>query len=254
MNNASQDSERGLHRFVIIAGIAAVGAVATTAVLSDVPSTTATIIVGAVVGVVLTAIMVSFQAQVAAAERGGVTRAREDQAALLEDITKVQGIPELGELLEFNERQMQVYQELSLAQARSSYRRSQVAFLIGLALIVGAIAASFLADTTTKVAAGGIGGLGGAFSGYLSATYLRVYERTLDQLNFYYRQPLINSYLLTAERLVRAMGTESHDKAYDQLVGQVLACATVPQTQAAADSASAPVVRRRRRRQPPEGR
>jgi hypothetical protein len=228
VSEPTPDSERKLHRFVIVAGLLAVVAVGLIAGISDVTATTATAIVGTVVGVVFTAVLASFQADVLAAERGGVTRAREDQQALLEDITKVQGVPKLGELLEFNERQMQVYQQLSLAQARSSYRRSQFAFLVGLLLIVGAVAASFSPDTTTKLAAGGIAGLGGAFSAYLSATYLRVYGRTLDQLNFYYRQPLVNSYLLTAERLVTDMVGESRAEAYNHLVRQVLACASVP--------------------------
>jgi len=187
----------------------------------------------------------------AAEERGGVERAREEQAALLQDMGDVVGIPELPELLEFNERQMHVYQELSLTQARSSYRRSQFAFLVGLALVVGAVAVSFSDNTATRIAAGGVAALGGAFSAYLSATYLRVYERTLDQLNFYYRQPLVNSYLLTAERLADNMSGEKRQAAYDELLREVLACARTPEPEPAEPSvprSAAPVRRSRKRR------
>jgi len=163
-------------------------------------------------------------------ERTDQARARQAQDALLADFREVRGVPELAELMDFNERQMRVYQELSTSQARSSYRRSQFAFVIGLALIGGAIAAAFAGhDATTKVAAGGVAGLGGAFSAYISATYLRVYERTLDQLNFYYRQPLVNSYLLTAERLADGMSPEKRDAAYDELLREVLGCARAPE-------------------------
>jgi len=162
-----------------------------------------------------------------------VERAREDQVELLKDIREnireTAGVPDLAALFAFNERQMRVYQELSTGQARSSYQRSQISFTIGLLLIVGAVGAAFAGnDTTTKLAAGGVAGLGGAFSAYISATYLRVYERTLDQLNFYYRQPLVNSYLLTAERLAHDMTDDSRDEAYTELLREVLTCARAP--------------------------
>jgi hypothetical protein len=165
------------------------------------------------------------------AERRVVARASERQDDLLRDIRQVKGVPTLAELVDFNARQMRVYQELSTGQASSSYRRSQLAFIVGLALIGAAIAASFAgSDPTTKLTAGAAAGLGAVCSAYISATYLRVYERALDQLNFYYRQPLINSYLLTAERLANDMSDqEKRDAAYDELLRQVLSCARTPE-------------------------
>ena len=156
-------------------------------------------------------------------------RARHEQDALVQDISDVEGTPDFAALLDFNVRQMRVYQELSTSQARTSYRRSQFAFLIGLGLIAAAVVLAFLAnDETTKIAASGVAGLGGALSAYISGTYLRVYERTLDQLNFYYRQPLVNSYLLTAERLANAMPDGKRDAAYERLLEQVLFSAQEP--------------------------
>jgi hypothetical protein len=187
-----------------------------------------------------------------AVELGAVNRAHEEQDALLQDIREVKGVPELAELVAFNERQIRVYQELSTFQAKSSYRRSQMAFGAGFLLIVAAIAASVAgSDTATKVAAVGVGGLGGICSAYISATYLRVYERALDQLNFYYRQPLVNSYLLSAERLANGMSRAKRDAAYDELLHQVLACARTPDQAlgtAGSDNAGQPVRLKRKMR------
>jgi hypothetical protein len=151
-------------------------------------------------------------------------RARDEQDALVEDLRKVEGIPDFPTLLDFNVRQMRVYQDLSTGQARSSYRRSQAAFGVGLALIAAAVLLAFIGnDTATKIAASGAAGLGGGLSAYISRTYLKVYERTLDQLNFYYRQPLVNSYLLTAERLIMySMPHGQRDAAFERLLDEVL--------------------------------
>lgn len=185
-------------------------------------------------------------------ERGEETRARKDQAALVQDIREADGVPELAELLKLSARQMSVYQDLSTNQARSSYRRSQFASMLGLALIVGAIGASFAGDdTTTKITSAGVAALGGALSAYISATYLRIYERALDQLNFYYRQPLINSYLLSAERIAKDMSGEQRDAAYNELLRQVLACAETSEPDVVGEIPSGPLSAGRRRRRPP---
>lgn len=66
----------------------------------------------------------------------------------------------------------------------------------------------------------------GALSGYLSRTYLRVYERTLVQLNQYYRQPLLNSYLLSAERILRDVNEPDLKAAmYGRLLTQIITSA-----------------------------
>ena len=64
--------------------------------------------------------------------------------------------------------------------------------------------------------------IGGALSGFLSRTYIRVYERALQQLNQYFNQPLLNSYLLSAERIIGEMSVEARDCAYEAVLQRLL--------------------------------
>jgi hypothetical protein len=67
------------------------------------------------------------------------TRARVEQDALIQDLSELRGTPDYSQRRDLNARQMRVYQDLSTGQAKSSYRRSQFAFLVGLGLIVAAV-------------------------------------------------------------------------------------------------------------------
>jgi hypothetical protein len=118
-----------------------------------------------------------------------------------------------------NSRQLSLYQQLAHRQARSSYRHSQIAISIGLTvLIVGAVAAIFVPTTIGKITTATLSAVGTILSGYISRTYLRVYERTLAQLNFYFRQPLITSYVFTAERLTEKMSQKKRDSEYSLVI------------------------------------
>jgi Flp pilus assembly protein TadB len=110
---------------------------------------------------------------------------------------------DLGDLLRANRKQMEAYDELARVQSRESFRNSQIAMAVGLLVIVGGAGVVLTVSTTpSKVAVATLTGLAGALSGYMSKTFLRVYERTQQQLTFFFQQPLINSYILAADRLV----------------------------------------------------
>jgi hypothetical protein len=135
----------------------------------------------------------------------------------LEDETDLAG------LLRFNRSQMKGYESLTREQASSSYLLSHVALGIGLALVIGGGIATLAASgTPTKAAAAGLAAIAVAVSGFLARTYLRIYERTLTQLNYYFRQPLISSYVLTAERLADKMSADRKDDVLEQIVVEVL--------------------------------
>ena len=117
-------------------------------------------------------------------------------------IEQLQNSMELADLFRLNQRQIDAYHDLTKAQAAHSYRNSQLAMGIGfLVLLAGSIVAITTRDDTAKVVVGALASLGAAISGYVGATFMRAHNESLAQLNFYFRQPLVNSYLLTAERL-----------------------------------------------------
>lgn len=132
-------------------------------------------------------------------------------------------------LVKANGRQLSLYDQLARGQARSSYRMSQIA--MGMALLVlvsGAVGAIFVHGTVPKITTATLSGIGTALSGYISGTYLRVYERTLAQLNYYFQQPLLTSYVFTAERLTEKISRRKRDDEYSLMIRDVFGAVTSP--------------------------
>jgi hypothetical protein len=101
-----------------------------------------------------------------------------------------------------SEERLQDYRELTVRQSEISFRNSQIAMAGGL-LVLGAGAWSVItvSDTASRLVLGGLTALGAAFSNYLSATFLRAYERSLQQVNYLYTQPIVGEYLNYALRI-----------------------------------------------------
>jgi ABC-type multidrug transport system fused ATPase/permease subunit len=140
------------------------------------------------------------------------------------DLERLQNITDLATLLKLNQQRMDTYQVLSREQAQNSYKVSQLASIVGgVILLAGAVAVVAVPGLATKISVATLSGLAGLFSGYIGRTFMRVYERTLVQLNFYFQQPLIASYVLAAERLIDKMAPRRRNAAYMAVVREVLA-------------------------------
>jgi hypothetical protein len=110
--------------------------------------------------------------------------------------------PTLRGLAKANFKQMRMFTVIALRQTSMSYYASLVAASIGLlVLTAGGAVTVGLVGTTAKVAAGSVTALGVAMSGFLSATFLRTYSMSAQQMSYYYGQPLVHCYLLHAEWL-----------------------------------------------------
>jgi hypothetical protein len=159
-------------------------------------------------------------------ERAALYERREQRAkeGVDEAIGQLRDVTDLPALIRINRQQMEQYEELTRRQANSSYRLSQGALGIGLALLAaGSIAALVTPESSSKAVVGALTAIGSVVAGFISNTYLRVYERTLVQLNFYFQQPLVTSYVLTAERLADKMTGSQRDDAQKQIIDRVLA-------------------------------
>jgi len=140
-------------------------------------------------------------------------------------LDRLTGRMKLVDLLQINRKQMQAYDALARGQAASSYRVAQVAITVGLLVLIGgSIVAIAAQDDTTKVTAAALTAIGGAIAGYIGRTFLRTYEKTLGQLNFYFEQPLVTSYILTAERVTKEMsdGGAKRDEIYAAIVDRIM--------------------------------
>ena len=164
------------------------------------------------------------------------------------------GREELRELIKVNREDMGRYQTLTQNQATTSYRWSLAALGAGLAVLIGGIVVVISATgTADKAAVAGLTGISGALASYVARTYLRIYERTLQQLNFYFQQPLVTSYLLAAERVTHEVDSppDKH-KIRVKIIEQALDAAAQPAEPTTA-ARSKGAERRARRMSEPDG-
>jgi hypothetical protein len=171
---------------------------------------------------------------------------RRRSAALAQQASDGNDPEELTKLITVNRQQMEGYQALTRGQAKTSYRWSQAALGVGLlALIGGVLVTLSTSGVANKTAVAGLTAIAGALSSYVARTYLRIYERTLQQLNFYFRQPLVTSYILTAERVANKIKQKDrHDDMIAAIIDESLKAAAGPPS-SAGDSADAPSLRER---------
>jgi hypothetical protein len=132
----------------------------------------------------------------------------------------------LGELMKANRELLDEYQRPVRTQARTSYIYGQAAIFLGLiVLLAGAGLVLTTNSTSGRISLAGLAAVGSAISGYVGRTFLRVYERAQEQLNFYFREPLITSYLLTSERLAEELQGESKSRMYELMIQEIVSFA-----------------------------
>jgi hypothetical protein len=114
---------------------------------------------------------------------------------------------ELWELAALSHRQMTRFECTALGQAQRSYSASVAAAASALlVLLVGAVSIVVAAGTGATITASALTAIGVTLSGFVSAIFLKTYRLTVQQMGYYYGQPLVNCYLLHAERLLKDKG------------------------------------------------
>jgi hypothetical protein len=147
--------------------------------------------------------------------------------------------------MEMNQRSLEQYQKLTQRQTKTSYRSAQVSIFLGfLILLGGAGYATSTGDTTAQVIVGSLAAIGSSISGYIGATSIRMYQRAQAQMNFYYAQPLVQSYILQAVHLTKQLDDNNRkDSAVEKIIGQTLQVATVAATLIRGNGSNAKLVR-----------
>ncbi len=154
--------------------------------------------------------------------------------------------PDLQNLIILNRTQIGVYQDIATGDAKRAARNSQVAMSIGfLMLIAGAAITVRVPSAASKIVVGVLAALGSALSGYIGQTFLKAQDQAMRQLNFYFRQPLVTSYMLAAERLTQKLPPGTQQSSLKDLIKNVLLAANRAQ-----ELDSAQPAKSRRRNQP----
>jgi TRADD-N domain-containing protein len=130
-----------------------------------------------------------------------------------------------GSLFNLYSKQIGEYQTQTQARAAWSFIFAIVAMVSGLGLVVwgGYEIIREQGVEWKHVAAGtAISAIGGAVSAFITKTFLDVHRLSLIQLNHYFRQPVLNAHILTAQRLADELPKgPARQKAYESIIAKV---------------------------------
>ncbi len=117
-------------------------------------------------------------------------------------INRAQGALSAGLLFDVYSKQIEKYQTETQARAGWSFIFAIFAMFSGLGFVIwGGIQAVSGLGWESRAAGAAVSAIGAALSGFITKTFLDVHKLSLTQLNRYFRQPVINSHVLTAQRL-----------------------------------------------------
>ncbi|MFE3105960.1 hypothetical protein [Nocardia tengchongensis] len=190
------------------------------------------------------------------ANRRQYAREAAARAAVDEAVAAVTDPFDLNALMDINRKQMQEYDAQARGQSATSHWTSLAAMVAGLAIVGSGLAIAVTAhDAAAKYAAAIIAAVGTATGGYIAKTFITMNSSVQDQVRYYFEQPLVASYLITAERFIAQMPETDRSEQYRLLVQAALdQAAAVPNQQTVAPGRSqkatkGPRVSRKRRQQ-----
>lgn len=139
---------------------------------------------------------------------------------------------QVGNLFDLYSKQIEKYQTETQARAGWSFIFAIVSMFAGLGFVVLGGAHILTNPGWEHVAAAtGISGIGGAVGAFITKTFLDVHRLSLSQLNHYFRQPVLNAHVLTAQRIAEQIPDPlSRQKAYQQILTNVVALVRDDQT------------------------
>lgn len=138
-------------------------------------------------------------------------------------IRGIHGPNDLLGMIQANRKQMDAYDAQARAQGSTSHWISMVAMIVGLGIVAAGLWIAVAADqTATKYSAAIVAAVGTATGGYIARTFIRLNSAVQDQVRYYFEQPLVQSYLLTAERAIALMPEEERSNQYRVLMEAAL--------------------------------
>lgn len=130
---------------------------------------------------------------------------------------------QMNRLFNLYSKQIEKYQVQTRSRATWSFMFAIFSMIAGLGFVIWGGSVLLTAKETIVLAAGGIiSAIGGGVGGYITKTFLDVHKLSLNQLNRYFKQPVINDHILMAQRLAN----ESDDpvtkkKAYQTVIDSI---------------------------------
>ncbi|MBU2494674.1 MAG: hypothetical protein KJ571_18790 [Bacteroidetes bacterium] len=129
----------------------------------------------------------------------------------------------VGRLFNLYSKQIEKYQKETQSRASWSFIFAIIAMVSGLGFVFwGGTNIILKAGWTNIVAGSAIASIGGAVSAYITKTFLNVHKLSLTQLNRYFKQPVLNENILTAQRLADSIDDKEFKlKSYATIINSI---------------------------------
>lgn len=129
----------------------------------------------------------------------------------------------VGHLFNLYSKQIVKYQQETRSRATWSFVFALISMFAGFGFVIWGGSVLLTADDAIVLAAGGLlSTVGGATSGFITKTFLDVHKLSLDQLNRYFQQPVINDHILMAQRLAEdSDDPDTRKKAYERIIESI---------------------------------
>ncbi|MCI5143134.1 MAG: hypothetical protein D3909_15685 [Candidatus Electrothrix sp. ATG1] len=131
----------------------------------------------------------------------------------------------IGRLFNLYSKQIEKYQQETRSRATWSFIFAILSMCAGMGFMFWGGQFILSAAGANHVTAGAaIAAIGGGISAYITKTFLDVHKLSLNQLNRYFTQPVINDHIVMAQRLAEDVrDDEIRKKSYEKIVTSVTA-------------------------------
>jgi hypothetical protein len=129
----------------------------------------------------------------------------------------------LGSLFKLYSKQIERYQDETRSRASWSFYAALIAMFSGFGFVLWGGQYGLTDAKWDHIAVGSfIATIGGSISAYITKSFLSVHKLSLQQLNRYFEQPVINDHILMAQRLADNLGDpENRQRSYELIIGSV---------------------------------
>ncbi|MCI5124694.1 MAG: hypothetical protein D3925_09510 [Candidatus Electrothrix sp. AR5] len=136
-----------------------------------------------------------------------------------------QGGVKIESLFDLYSSQIARYQQETRLRATLSFFFAILSMIAGMVFMFWGGQFILSADGANHVTAGAaIAAIGGGISAYITKTFLDVHKLSLNQLNRYFTQPVINDHIVMAQRLAEDVrDDEVRKKSYEKIIASVTA-------------------------------
>jgi hypothetical protein len=138
-------------------------------------------------------------------------------------IEEIRSSMEMKRLFNLYSKQIEKYHVQTHIRATWSFMFAIFSMIAGLGFVIWGGVVLLTATETVALAAGGIiSAIGGGVGGFITKTFLDVHKLSLNQLNRYFKQPVINDHILMAQRLAdECNDPETKKKVYQTVIDSI---------------------------------